>query len=233
MTIAFDAFSSTGSTLGASNSWTHTPVSTDVRALILTLASQPGTTDHVTSVTYGGVALSHVALSPHPITAGAEDGFISGYFLGTSIPQGAQTAAVNISTASTRAWRAGLTTVTAAAAVEVENTAVLDGAAVTNPSVTLATTPNLNCFIHGILYSGQNAITGITASTNYTESTEFDLGSQVVGWMYRTNNSTGGDVIVNWTAGSAVAGIMAIALNEIVTADTIIPLVYHFRQEIF
>ena len=233
MTVAFDQFSSTGSTVGASNSWTHTPVSTsDIRGVICTIGSRPGTTDAVTAVTYGGVAMSHVALSPEPITAGNEDGIISGYFLGTSsIPQGAQTVAVTISTASTAMWRAGVTTLTAAANLEVENTAVLDQV-VANPSVTVVTTPDLNCFIHGFLYSGQN--TTVTVSTNYTSDHLFIFSAQVGSWMHRTANSTGGNVTVNWTAASEDAGIIAIAVNEMATstgaAQSIIPiLMYQYR----
>jgi hypothetical protein len=216
--IAFDAFTASGSALGASLSFTHTPVGTP-RGVLILHAQQPGTTTEVTAVTYGGATVSPVALSPQQVLAGNEDGVVYGFFLGSSIPTGAQTVAVTTNgTGSPN--RCGVITVTAAADTTVEDTSVLDQV-VANPSVTLDTAGGLECFVAALLFSGQN--TTVAVGGDYTSLALHDFTSQVASWMRRTNNSTGGSVTVNWTASSEDAGIMAVAIKEVGAAGSVVP----------
>lgn len=108
MTVAFDAFSSP-SAEGQDPSWTHTPVGTPRGVVVFVLAND-STTDTITSVTYGGQALTRVDDVFGSNAQVNASGYI--YFLGEGIPTGAQTVTVDTSGLSTA--HAGCFTVTAA-----------------------------------------------------------------------------------------------------------------------
>ena len=98
MAVAHDASSeshSTGnSTNEASFSWTHTPAGTPRGVLVFTYVSGTGPPDDALSVTYGGVSLTPVSGGRATDTAG-EPGDCKAWFLGSSIPTGAQSVVVN------------------------------------------------------------------------------------------------------------------------------------------
>jgi hypothetical protein len=217
---AFDAISTMAGNGTGNFSFTHTPVSTAPKGVLFIAAQDVGVTEEITSVTYGGIALTHVALSPLVKDAGTEDGVIYGYFLGSSVPTGAQTVAVVVSTPIISSKRGIAVTLTSTAStVEVGDTTTLNSASVTNPSVVVDTTAT--SFVIGCLFSGQNAITSVTESTDYTLlASEHDFGGTVASWQCRTNNSTSTGTTVNWTAGSEKAGILAIAIRDVVSAVT-------------
>jgi hypothetical protein len=98
MAVAFDASSeshtgTTGSASEASFSWTHTPVGTPKGVLIFAFNNSDNV-DDMGVVTYGGTSVPAV-------TGGAtsenssEGGYVKTYFLGSSVPTGAQTVVVN------------------------------------------------------------------------------------------------------------------------------------------
>ena len=96
MAVAHDAVSESHtsgySASEASFSWTHTPVGTPRGVLVFTYNS--GTVEDALSVTYGGVSLTAVPGGRAVDTAGEPAG-CTAWFLGSSIPTGAQSVVVN------------------------------------------------------------------------------------------------------------------------------------------
>lgn len=224
--MAFDA--SSAPTAGTSDlSWTHTPVGTPAGVIVL-VAQNVGVTDEVVSVTYGGTALGEVTGSPLLHTTGAEDGALYGYFLGSSIPTGAQTVLVDVN-ATGSSKQAVAITLTAIGNTTIDTTATLDSGSATNPSVSLSTTASTETFIAAVLHSGLATMASITPGADYTTLPEHDFGAQVAGWMRRTALATGGSVTVDWTAATEEAGILAVAVKLLGTA--IVPVVHHYSQQ--
>lgn len=217
MAIAFDAVTSdTGGGGWATSPKTinHTPVGTPKGVLCGIVAGDAS--DVVSGVTYGGVALTRSAAASKISSTSTEGGSVYWYFLGASVPTGAQDCVIT-NTASGAG--AVVITLTAAADTEVDAGATLDQSSGANPSATLATTASTTTFDAGILWSGQNAVTGITPGADYTQITEDDFGSQTVSFVRRTTNGSGGNITVDWTATSEDAVIGAIAIREAVAAD--------------
>lgn len=97
MAVAHDAVSeshagTTGSASEASFSWTHTPVGTPRGVLVYTFVN--ANADDATGVTYGGTALTAVPGGRAVDAAAGETGDCKAWFLGSSIPTGAQTVQV-------------------------------------------------------------------------------------------------------------------------------------------
>lgn len=113
MAVAHDAASQshptdfTGSTSEDSFSWTHTPTGTPSGVLVFVYTHTNA--DYITSVTYGGVAMTQFAEAAD--TAG-EPGRCTGFFLGATIPTGAQSVVVT-RTNNTTEMNAQCATVTA------------------------------------------------------------------------------------------------------------------------
>lgn len=211
MAIAYDAASNVAAGTG-NLSWTHTPVGTP-RGVLVLIAQNVGTTDEVTGVTYGGVAMREVQGSPLLHTAGSEDGALYGYFLGTGIPTGAQTVAVTVSGSSSK--RAVCYSVTASTDVEVEATTTKDASSGTNPFMAIATSTGVTTFIAGVIHSGIGAVSSIAAAAGYTDVLEHDYGSQCASWTRRTSNLGGGSTNISWTCGTSEEyGILGVALRE-------------------
>lgn len=220
MAIAFDAVSNV--TAGTGDlSWTHTPTGLP-RGILVLITQNVGITDEVIGVTYGGVPMTEVPLSPLIHSTGAEDGVIYGYHLGINVPDGAQTVIVDVNaTASTK--RAVAISVTAAANTEVETTITLDSGAVANPSVVLATATALSTFVAGALHSGQDAIASIAPGAGFTDILEHTFGTQTTSFIRRTAIASGGNVTVDWTVASEEAGVLAVAINEVTAVSVLEP----------
>lgn len=96
MAVAWDALSessagTTGNTSSSSFSWTHTPAGTPKAIIVFTFVN--ANADDATAVTYGGVSMTAVSGGRAVDTAG-EAGDCKAWFLGSSIPTGAQTIVV-------------------------------------------------------------------------------------------------------------------------------------------
>jgi hypothetical protein len=179
--------------------------------LVLIVQTTTTATDEVVGVTYGGAAMTEVPLSPLIRSAGDENGVLYGYFLGASIPTGAQTVAIDASAVSV-AKRAVAITVTAADDTSVEDTSTSDVAATTAPTVTLTT--SVETFIAGCKQSGVDAVTGTAPSAAYTNLLENDFGTVVGSWQRRTSNASAGSPVCDWTQNNEEAGVLAVAIRE-------------------
>jgi hypothetical protein len=191
MAVAFDATSeshtgTTGSTSEASFSWTHTPVGTPAGVVVYVMTDGTAT-DLVTSVTYGGTAMAAVSGGLAADTAG-EVGQCKAYFLGASIPTGAQTVVVNRTNTADTMYAIAIS-VTAGA--DTEYTGVLieqEDQAVAEESIDDGSPGTDSVRMCGI-FTGRAIVPGVGA--NSTLAHGIDLGALAMAACYETTAGQG------------------------------------------
>lgn len=214
---AFDVCATAAGATGTGNlSWTHTPSGTP-RGATLIVVQFGGGTDEVSTVTYGGTAMSEVTNSPNCKATG-ETACVHAFHLGASVPTGAQTVSVTVTGASTK--RAMLCTVTAGGDTSVDATQIISSDGVANPSASIATTAGVTTFVYAALFSGESAVANIAKGADYTELLEdAPLGASASAFQRRTTNATGGAVTYNWViAATDDAVAIGVAVREGVAA---------------
>lgn len=216
MAVAFDAFTAIANGTG-NLSGTHTPVGTP-RGVIVSVVGTVET-DTVDTVTYGGSALAQVALSPITTGGATEQGFSSVWFLGTSIPTGAQTVAITVTGAGAKVL--DCVTLTAATDTAVQDTTTISSSSVTNPTATLSLGGN-SCFCMEAFYTGASDPANFGANANWTVRREFDFGTDCAGgYTYDIVGTT--DVTMGWTQTTEEAAGLGIAIKESAAAGLSIP----------
>lgn len=230
MAVAHDASSeshaSGSSASEASFSWTHTPVGTPRGVLVFTYSKAAGPPDDATSVTYGGVSLTAVSGGRATDTAG-EPADCKAWFLGSSIPTGAQSVVVNRTNNAT-AMLAHCVTVTAAADTTTGTPVLLqEDGTVAEQSVDDGS-PGTNSVRYAGLYYGTSAVltaganstalqaSGFTGSgTNLARETTAGQGLRLVGFSEAVSDDRAGvHLAVKEVAGTthnAAAAITATA----------------------
>jgi len=209
VSVLKDAFSASAE--GTTDlSWTHTPVGSPKGVCVL-VVMPISATDQVASVTYGGVALTEIALSPL-LKAAAEAGGVHGFFLGLGIPTGPQTVLVTVSGAATK--RAGCYTVTAdTSRTSVVDTTTISSDSLLNPSGTLSL-GGIECFCCEVFMSGQNnVLTGCAPLTNWTGDLEWDPGNAGGCW-YSYNIIGTSDVTMGYTSTAEDCILLAVAIRQ-------------------
>jgi hypothetical protein len=193
LSVAFDAYSSSSYAAG-DLSWTHTPVGTPKGVLVLIYGNKYE--DDIASVSYGGVAMEEVGLSPQLHNGASSDVFaVHAFFLGSNIPTGAQTVAVTHGT-GTSSHRAGCITLTADGDTAVEDDGAVNSNSVANPSVTLTIDEQSFCAL--VFGSGQGAISGATPLADWSSRTESDMGV-CIGGIYTKNDIVSTDTAAGFT----------------------------------
>lgn len=209
MTIAFDAFTHLYTGAATSSGGTHTPAGTP-RAVIVTISQHVTGNDYVTSVTYGGVAMTRAAFCENTgdLTNYPSCEYI--YFLGSGIPTGAQTVTVSMSTG---VWHTvDCFTYTAGNDTEVQNTGTLDTYH-KNPTTTLSLSGKSCAVVMGG-HSGNHRTNYITALSGWTERYEYDYGDDT-GFTYSYNTIAAADVTWGLTTTEAQPlAAAAIAITE-------------------
>lgn len=209
-TVAFDAWSNSAAEFTTTATWTHSPVGTP-RGVICTVV-QNDSTDEITGIDYGSLALTELTGSPACKTTGETD-CVYGYFAGASIPTGNQTVSVN-SAAGSLPKRAGCVTLTAAADTElIVVDATISSDAIVDPSVTLSLSGKTS-FAMIAFYSGLGAITSITPLASWTDRLEHSFGSNSAGF-YTFNTIGSSDVTCGWTQSSDDARAICVAVSEV------------------
>ncbi|MDO8544397.1 MAG: fibronectin type III domain-containing protein [Opitutaceae bacterium] len=178
---------------------------------VLVLISSPMNTNQVLGVTYGGLPMTRVALSP-ALVAG-EGGLADIWFLGAGVPQGTQNVAIDVTSTETTAG--AVITFTATADTTAVDTKKVENTSILNPSVTLVTPTGVQTFVCGVLFSGQDGVGGIAAGSGYTEINEIGFGTSSGGTSRLTNLATGGNVVYNWTQAANDAAMIAIAIRQV------------------
>lgn len=218
MAIAHDAESNVAAGTGTL-SWTHTPTGTP-RGVWVGIIQTQGLGDEVTGVTYGGVAMTRVPtdgfLSHNP-TGTADDGCVYQYWLGASIPTGAQTVEVSVDgTGSSK--RAAAATMTASADVEIEDSNQDDQTATGLPSIAMTTGASVETMCYGACIFGQPGVGDLGPGAGMTDILEHDFGSHIGSWTRLTATDAGGGFTFAWAlTGGGVNddyGILATAFKE-------------------
>jgi hypothetical protein len=222
MAVAFDATSNSGTASPGQTgniSFTHTPVGTPKGVIVFINQSigtgAGGSEDEVTAVTYGGQAMTRLAIAQDAV---GEPGASYAYFLGSSVPTGAQTVAVTVGGDAGHVRRACCITVTASGDTEaLSGTSVVNQA---NPNVTVsALDATKEYFVAATLFTGGNGPADFSGGADYTEIHEHDLGNQAGGSLRRTNNISGAtSVTADWVAGAST-GVAAIGVALVDTAS--------------
>lgn len=215
----FPAAGGTSDTTTGARTWTHSPVLAAPRGVLVLIVINGASTDVVSAVTYGGVALTRAATAAD--TAG-EAGRVYAYFLGSGVPAGAQTVSVTRSGTSAMycyamAFDAGGNTEIAASGVLQEDRA--------NPQVTLTTTAASLRYVainSGLANTTDLAMTGDAGTTGLSLSA-VDFGNQVGRidrWVVGAAAAapSAGSVIVGYTSASDDVAFVAVAVAEIAAA---------------
>lgn len=213
MTVALDASSSTGATgQTADASWTHTPVGTPKGVIVLVSQVNGGGSnppDQVVGITYGGVALTRLTTTAVQKTGDGVRGYA--YFLGSSIPTGAQTVAVDVN--SSGAYAAFAWTVTADTDTEIVDWEQAAG------NMSPGATAELNlasrtCFVVEVWASEASSLANTTPKTGWTSSYEVDFGVNSGGsYKYDTIGSAN---VTPGTSTSDMMSIIGLAVSEVV-----------------
>lgn len=214
MSIAFDAKSQlTTSNSSADGSWTHTPVGTPAGVIVM-ITQGENVGDQVVGVTYGGTAMTRVNTASE---AGGGDPTRSYlYFLGASVPSGAQTVAVDIN--NTYNYAATAVTVTATSgSTEVDVSNQGNGTS-SNPTHTLNYTDGLDDWIALIcMADGAGTVAGASINTG-TSLYENDLGQQVGMFSY-IEGTEGTSQSFATTANNASWAWCGVVVKEVVSGD--------------
>lgn len=214
MAIAFDAKSQLSGTFTTGfGSWTHTPVGTPAGVIVL-ITQGVADTDDVTSVTYGGIAMTRIAFDHQD--GGGDPTAAYLYFLGEGVPSGAQTVAVQ----GNHRFATACVTVTAdsgSTAVDVFNSG--NGTA-NNPTLTLDYTDGLADWIALVcMADGAGAVSGANINTG-TSLYENDLGAQV--GMFSYIEGTGGtSQSFSTTANNASWAWCGAVIEELVVSNDV------------
>ena len=209
MTVALDVRSTLASGTG-DRSWTHTPSGTP-RGVLVIIADGVAT-DQVVGVTYGGDALTQVALSPIINTTG-EGGSVHGFFRGASVLTGARLVAIDRGDATS--YIAACYTVTAADDTEVLDTSTSNSDSDATPDAVL-TIGSDSAFVAGGIYSGDNAVTisnpvALAGSQNDVFG-DFGTDGALVGSGTTIKTA---DYTYGWTQTANDATLLVVAIREI------------------
>ena len=201
MAVAFQAASQSGPEVNPN--WSHASGGTPRAALVWVTCVQ-GLVP--TSVTYGGVPMALVRTVNKSAT---ESGSVHFYFLGSGIPTGTQTIAINLGGED---GPAHAITLTASADTEVVDHQPISSNSVSNPRVTLSLGGKTS-FVAVGFQSGQGAVSGITPITGWTGRFENDLGAATTG-LYSYNTIGTADVSAGWNQSADDAIAIAVAISE-------------------
>ncbi|HUU44171.1 MAG TPA: hypothetical protein VM118_00435, partial [Acidobacteriota bacterium] len=201
---------STG-TFTTTTSWTHTPVGGGAapEGVIVFIVVNNSVADDCTTVTYGGTGMAEVALSPN-ISNQGEDSVTYGYFLGATVPTGAQTVAVTCTGTFTK--KAYATSVEATEGdMTVVDTTAAEGVTA-NPSDTLSLGGVVSYCAMG-WFSGVANTGSVNPATDWNSSYELDEGSQMVG-MYTYSIIASSDVTFGLSQGNDEYNILGVCIRE-------------------
>jgi hypothetical protein len=203
-------------TTGDPWTFTHTPGGTP-KGVVLLICHVGSTTDFISGVTYGGVALTRVI---RRTDAAAEPGDSDIWFLGSSIPTGAQTVSIDLSSDTAEDFLFTCVTLLAD-----DNTAVVDSDGINddaaNPSVTL-NYGGAFCQSLAVLYSGLPNETDITPNSNCGTLQSDDFGANVYMVIAQGIGGTS-DFAIGVTAALDDCAYTAVAIGLAVAAVSFVP----------
>lgn len=206
----FDAVSRllrTGTTDPAT--WTHTPVGTPKGVFIVCMNYQSDT-NHVSSMTYGGVSATQAMVLPR---ASSANGCMTVYYLGSGIPTGAQTVSVDLSSATGDDMELMCVTITGSTNTEIIDSDSIDQASIANPSKTMQYGGRL-AQTYGFIWHGADNLTDLTFGPELALIQAFDKGS--ASWVaYRQKDPNISDFTFSFTAATNACTAAFFAVAEV------------------
>ena len=199
----------TGSTNEASFSWTHTQSGTPQGVLVF-VHTINNASNTVTSVTYGGLALTRVA-GAVAIDTGGEPGRTDMFFLGSGLGTGNQTITVN-RVNNGRLMYASAATVTAGADVNVTGIQIEEQNQALSPVAVDDGSSGINSLRYAATYSGRGSVP--PAGTGSTTLTSIDFGARCAS-MVRETTAGQGARDVGFTAASDDVAAVYVAVREV------------------
>jgi len=207
MAVAFDA--STTSTRTATTdpyTFNHTPTGTP-RGVVVAIMNYDTATDQIAGVTYGGVAMTKIAMAAD--TAG-EPTNTQFWFLGASIPTGTQTVSVDLTSATGDDMFMVCATITAGADTEVVDFDTLSEDQ-SNPQAVMTAGGRTAIAFAALASGADSAPTPLTGVTNAHSN---DSGSERQHFAYQTTPATG-NFTIGWTLGSDDVSFVALSISEL------------------
>jgi hypothetical protein len=191
MAVAYDAATDIAVQAQATNpiEFTHTPAGTPRGVLLFLVNQGAGTSDLFGAVTYGGVSMTAVS-GARAVDTGGEPGQTKAYFLGASVPTGAQTVSIAVDTAALGQRWAICITLTAAADTAISGTPVLveGDAAQAEQNVDSGADVALR---FACIYSGFQTESSLAAGANSTLLLGADFGSMTAATVRETTAGSG------------------------------------------
>lgn len=207
--VAFDAFSKSSTGTGTL-SWTHTPVGTP-KAVIVSVPYWNSFADEVTSVTYGGQAMTQIAGCSPLLLDSTEDVSNHAFFLGASVPTGAQTVEVTVSGATTKIGYA--VTLTAGDDTEVVDCKTVTGQNIEDPTVSLTLDGRTSFAMVSVASGVNDVVTTCGPFTGWTSRDETDVGlGGMMAYTFDTVGST--NVEAGFDCTSNRVALIAVAVSE-------------------
>ena len=204
---------STGSANQAAFSWTHTQTGTP-RGVIVFVSTYASVADLITSVTYGGLALTRLAGGAALDNAG-ELGRLDAFFLGSGLGTGNQTITVNRTNNATVMYAAAAT-VTAGAdtAVPTQTIVLLQGDGTLTVQSVNDTSPGQNSVRYAGSYSGLGSPP--PAGTGSTLLNSIDIGAYGSALVRETTAGQGARNVGFNSATTDDRAVVHLAIRELV-----------------
>lgn len=196
---------------------TFTPSGTPA-AIVVLVCSAGSSTDNVSGVTYGGVALTNVA----GIGSGDPQSpcYVDMWLLGSGVPTGAQTVALDLASGTTDDLHIVVVELSAAANVEAVTSGTDASASSLTGSVALSY-GGRRCIALGILGANKPDITDVVDNANMTQIHTHDFGAAnpyvVVSHANRQTTPGTSDFTFSytWPFGSDGGALVAAAFSEV------------------
>jgi hypothetical protein len=209
MAVAFDAATENAAAADPQN-FTHTPSGTP-RGVLVYISHNTVGSDIVNGVTYGGVAMTEAGFADDDT---GELGACQVWFLGSSIPTGAQTVSIDRTESTTSVWAVAIT-VTAAADTEIIDTDTTQqgDANIANPAVTMNHGARSALAFFGGM-NGVNAPGSITDAAGQTRIHDHDFGA-TSGVVSRKNSAGTGDTTMGFTIATNSLAMIGVSVAEV------------------
>lgn len=205
--VVFDTFN-TGD-ITSTGSFTLTP-NGHVEAVAALIVQNASSSDLISGVTHGGVALTRIPVNGFAQDTSGEAGAAYLYLLNSGVLQGAQTLEATVAS-GTNAKRVWGVTINSVGRVKITDSGKVEGDTA-NPSVTFATAAPWTGLALNVCFSGQNAPGSLTAGAGYIKlGGGRDFGSQSA--VAEAGSLAGASVASGWTATSEDVAMIALALQ--------------------
>jgi hypothetical protein len=174
--------------------FSHAGASSGVKAALVLIYWNAASTDLITSVTYGGTAMTRV------VTIGCdsagEPGCATAYHLGASVPQGTQTVSID-HTATSDVKIATAVTLTGGFDTEVCGAGTISSGDPDDPQIAVNCTNAAQRY--SVIFSGLNDPTNLTVIAGMSTISDHDFGTKS-GRVDRETGTSSGSTTVGYTA---------------------------------